>query len=157
MQEATCVPDFPVLTPEEIVSTITFGQYQINQAAHYAEEHTHETGDFGIFIHRQAPDLVRAKIKSRHKSSTEYVAWVQFSPAGRTKGSVTGWYCKCKAGMRVVGCCAHVATIIWFLGYARFGHVDIKNNTPKYCQIIDSKGPGFSDSEDDDDADDDSE
>ena len=29
---------------------------------------------------------------------------------------VVGWYCECKASAHTVGCCAHVATIIWYLG-----------------------------------------
>lgn len=32
---------------------------------------------------------------------------------------VTAWYCLCKTGARVVGVCAHVASVLWYLGYAR--------------------------------------
>ena len=32
---------------------------------------------------------------------------------------VTAWYCKCRAGTRVVGVCSHIASILWYLGYAR--------------------------------------
>lgn len=32
---------------------------------------------------------------------------------------VTAWYCVCKTGARVVGVCAHVASVLWYLGYAR--------------------------------------
>jgi hypothetical protein len=33
---------------------------------------------------------------------------------------VKGWYCQCKSGTRVVGTCAHVVSIIWYLGFARY-------------------------------------
>ncbi|CAC5387950.1 unnamed protein product [Mytilus coruscus] len=35
------------------------------------------------------------------------------------EGDIEGWYCTCKSGARVVGCCAHVASLLWYLGYQR--------------------------------------
>ena len=32
---------------------------------------------------------------------------------------ITGVYCTCKSGARVVGSCSHVASILWYLGFAR--------------------------------------
>jgi len=31
-----------------------------------------------------------------------------------------GWYCRCKTGSRTVGCCSHIASVIYYLGYARY-------------------------------------
>ena len=28
-------------------------------------------------------------------------------------------YCQCKSGTRMVGCCGHIAIILWYLGYVR--------------------------------------
>jgi len=112
--------DFPVLSEEEICEQITCGTYQVKQAQHYADEHLGKTSGFLFFVHKSAPDLIRVRLQSRHKNSAKYFVWVQFSPKTETKkGTITGWYCQCKAGARTVGCCAHVATSIWFLGYAR--------------------------------------
>ena len=33
--------------------------------------------------------------------------------------SITGWYCQCKVGARTIGCCAHVAAVLWYLGHQR--------------------------------------
>jgi SWIM zinc finger len=33
--------------------------------------------------------------------------------------SVSGYSCSCPNGLRTVGCCAHIATVLWYLGYAR--------------------------------------
>lgn len=35
--------------------------------------------------------------------------------------SICGWYsnCICKCGARLVGCCAHVSSVLWFLGWKR--------------------------------------
>ena len=40
--------------------------------------------------------------------------WIKYSPV-----SVESWYCKCRAGARVIGCCSHLASIMWYLGFAR--------------------------------------
>ena len=33
--------------------------------------------------------------------------------------AVSGYCCSCPNGLRTVGCCAHVATVLWFLGFGR--------------------------------------
>jgi len=32
---------------------------------------------------------------------------------------ITGWYCTCSAGARVIGCCAHITALLWHLGVSR--------------------------------------
>ena len=32
---------------------------------------------------------------------------------------ITGWYCICSAGARVIGCCAHKTALLWHLGVCR--------------------------------------
>lgn len=44
----------------------------------------------------------------------KYTFWMELDAS-----AVTGWYCKCKPGARVVGVCAHIASTHWYLGYAR--------------------------------------
>ena len=53
--------------------------------------------------------------KSCSTSSKTYLLWLQFNLS-----EITAWYCKCRAGARVVGVCAHVAAIVWYLSYARY-------------------------------------
>jgi hypothetical protein len=33
--------------------------------------------------------------------------------------NILAWYCKCRAGARVVGMCSHNSAILWLLGNAR--------------------------------------
>jgi len=33
---------------------------------------------------------------------------------------IQGHYCTCQSGARTVGCCCHIAAVIWLLRYARF-------------------------------------
>ncbi len=58
--------------------------------------------------------IIRARIKSRHSGSVQYWTWIQFDDR-----DIKAWYCSCRSGARVVGCCAHETCVIWFLGYAR--------------------------------------
>ena len=51
-----------------------------------------------IFVHQEADNLIRVRLQSRHTSSKTYLLWIEYSPT-----EVTAWYCKCRAGARVVG------------------------------------------------------
>jgi len=52
-------------------------------------------------------------------ASTQHHAWIHYRPNIDGTAGIGGWYCKCKVGARVVGCCAHVCSILWYLGYGR--------------------------------------
>ena len=56
---------------------------------------------------------------------------------------MTGWYCTCKAGMRTVGCCAHIAAVIWYLAIARYDkHKFLRACNVSMEDIIDSRSIG---------------
>ena len=59
-------------------------------------------------------ELVSGKIQSRHVSAKQYKCCT-----GYIDGVVNGWYCKCKAGTRVVGMYGHISCIVWYLSYGR--------------------------------------
>jgi len=140
------VPNFPQLTEDYIKDTITLGSYQVKQAAHYADEHLAADGLFRIMIHHEADNLIRARLQSRHQNSTKYFLWIEYDTT-----SVKGWFCQCKAGMRMVGCCAHVATLVWYLSYARHQGYSVSKAFKAMSEtVIDSKGSGFEDSEEED-------
>ena len=63
-------------------------------------------------------DLVRARFVSRHCSSKNYLATVQFDN-NMEEEPIIRQYRKCAAGARQVGCCAHVTALIWHLGVCR--------------------------------------
>ena len=41
------------------------------------------------------------------------------------EAAVQSWFCMCRAGARVVGMCSHIASVMWFLGYARHRFVNV--------------------------------
>ncbi|CAC5393858.1 unnamed protein product [Mytilus coruscus] len=106
--------DFPSIT-EEDHRNLTLGVYQIKLAKSYVAEHVTENNNFEVLVHKQENNLICAKMQSRHVSARAYLLWIQYDEV-----TVLGWLCKCRAGARIVGMCAHVSAVIWYLGYARF-------------------------------------
>ncbi|CAC5385203.1 unnamed protein product [Mytilus coruscus] len=107
------VLDLPKLTLQEI-RDITMGVYQLKLAPRYTESHINDD-NYTLQICKDRPNLLRVKLSSRHSSSKAYSLWVEYST-----DDITGWYCTCKVGARVVGCCAHIASTIWYLGHSRW-------------------------------------
>lgn len=60
--------------------------------------------------------LLRARIHSRHKNSVKYNLQIKYDSLISGAGGIKGWVCRCKVGLRTVGCCAHIASVIWYLG-----------------------------------------
>ena len=117
--------NFPDLS-EEDVRQLTFGTYR--QANSYIREHIDETGQYTIDVSNVESDLIHCRIQSRHTSSTLYNLWIRF-----TTSAVTSWYCQCKSGARTLGCCAHICSVIWYLGFYR--HQCNKIEKERYNQV----------------------
>ncbi|XP_062615097.1 uncharacterized protein LOC134276823 [Saccostrea cucullata] len=112
--------DFPCLSEEDLCN-LTIGVYQLKLAKGYTAQHMDEEGDYVIMVNADIPDVLRIRIQSRHISSKQYLLWIEHS-----EGAVTGWYCQCRAGARIVGACAHVASVLWFLGYERHNNFAVR-------------------------------
>lgn len=74
--------------------------------------------------HRVEVGLLRIRIYSRFRNATRYELWIQYNPANNENQEndnepILGYYCTCKTGARTLGTCAHIASTLWFLGYAR--------------------------------------
>ena len=101
--------DFPTLNITSLTE-ITLGVYQLKQAQNYSREHVSEEGDYTFAAVRDEPYLLRVKIQSRHTQAPLRTIWVRYSSSDNSEKNV-GWYCTCKVGTRLAGCCAHVASI----------------------------------------------
>ena len=128
----TEVSDFPKLSESDL-RELTFGVYQIKQAKSYTDEHLKD-GQYTISVQQNCPEIVYGLIQSRHVSKKKYHVWIKYHESG-----IVSWYCKCKAGARVIGCCAHIASILWYLGLAR--HQDYKVQTAKTSYFLDAAAP----------------
>ena len=118
---------------EEELRNLTMGAYQTRQAKSYSKEHQTDAGKNQIFVNKEQDGVLKAKIRSRHTSSRTYDLWIEHSTS---LNPITGWFCTCKSGARVVGCCAHIASVLWYLGFKRH---QAATQTPKvHVKYMDS-------------------
>ena len=120
------VDNFPKMSYDEL-QELTLGTYQLKQARSYTTEHLSEDGAYLVKVTNQRQDLLRAQIQSRHRNAVKYNLYIQYN----TK-MITGWYCKCPNGSRVVGCCAHLASVMYYLAFGRYNPQHLQPRSSKY-------------------------
>ncbi|CAC5402839.1 unnamed protein product [Mytilus coruscus] len=49
-------------------------------------------------------------------------------------GEISEWYCTCKVGARIVGCCAHVSSVLWYLELYRLQNTSI--TSPRFTKSV---------------------
>ncbi|CAF0943683.1 unnamed protein product, partial [Brachionus calyciflorus] len=100
------IDNFPKLSYDYILNIITLGTYPLKQCYSYLAEHFNKESKLKLKI-------------SRKTSLTVYVSY----PIEKCENEgelINGWYCTCKNGTRTVGCCSHIAAIIYYLGCGRY-------------------------------------
>lgn len=145
--------EFPRLSHETLSSEITFGSFQLKFGPSYITEFHKRHGSFLLCCSKQlgnhASKIISAKVHSRHSNSKSYRVYIQYQPQGQNSSqenpkAIEGWYCECKNGARTLGCCCHVASIIFFLA---FGKYQAKQKAPgEYLnRIFAARGPNNED------------
>ena len=151
--EVDSLSEFPKLSPGDIKS-ITLGTYQLKQAVSYAAEHISETGEYQIYISREEiipninkyniianqPYLVKGRIQSRFQSNKYHLSFILVDSTLVGANAIIEYYCTCKTGARTVGCCAHLTSIMWYLGYGRH-QPEINRPAPWLSQIFSGEVP----------------
>lgn len=135
---------FPKLTLNDLYS-VSLGPYQINNAISYYAQHQKDGiflvqkfepnpryriavldyASFGINV--SDPMLVKAYMKSRFRSTKSHHIFVLVDKCKTGRDAIVEYFCTCETGSRTVGCCSHVMTIIWYLGYAQFNEINVPN------------------------------
>ncbi|KYN09817.1 hypothetical protein ALC57_18070 [Trachymyrmex cornetzi] len=122
--------DFPLLGLD-LLKELTTGIYQIKLAPSYIQDKSQRDDDeeFQLEMLRDndrlpAPGLMRVRVYSRFRNTTKYQLWISYRPIDEDEEydefiPINGYYCTCKSGARTFGTCAHIASILWFFGYAR--------------------------------------
>ena len=122
---AALVTDFPKLDEEDIKTYITNGSYQVNQSLGYLAEHFKTNGEYVIYLNRKNHienncNYLRAKVHSRHINRKTYDVFIGYFPNQAGPESIDSWFCTCRNGKRTVGCCSHIASIIYYLSCAKY-------------------------------------
>lgn len=118
--------DFPPLTLDYL-QDLTIGVYQLNLSPSYIQDALSREGNEELEVdeNRHEPGLLRMRVYSRFRNATKYQLWINYRPINANGGdenneeAILGYYCTCKMGARTLGTCAHIASALWFLGYAR--------------------------------------
>lgn len=109
---------------EDDIRALTSGIYQVRQATSYADEYIHDT-TLQIYFRQSMSDRIHARIQSRHTSAKQYDICVEHD--GKIL-KYTGWNCQCPLSARTGGTWSHVASVIWFLAYARHNNYKPKKD-----------------------------
>lgn len=148
--EVPGLDDFPILSEDDLI-LYALGTYQVQQARSYYGEHVKSDGSYVIEVCREPnmndfsaetynwidPWLLRGRIQSRHSSRRTYYVYILVE---RLEGqdaqgldAILGHYCSCIIGKRTLGCCAHIMSIIWYMGWGRY-----QNNLTPPAQFLDT-------------------
>jgi hypothetical protein len=125
--DAIDIIDFPRFDLEYIKAHITLGSYQIEQSYSFLYEHFKQDGTYSILVSNDIINenefkIVGAEVQSRHSQSfviRKYQVFVKYLPNNEDSSSLS-WCCSCMTGSRTVGCCTHVAMIIYYLAYGKY-------------------------------------
>lgn len=66
------------------------------------------------------PGIVRFEVKSRHINRKTYKCYIHYDSSIAGISSIKGYCCNCPNGLRTVGCCSHVAALIYHLANGRY-------------------------------------
>ena len=111
--------DFPELTEQELKILFT-GSYQMTQAVSYLAEMMDESERITLQYVKVRPNIIKLEVRSRHINSKTYRCFVEYHPDNNDISGVKRYCCDCANGRRTVGCCSHIAAILYYLCYARY-------------------------------------
>lgn len=131
--DAVDLNDFPRLDVETLKNKITLGSYQLKQSFSYLSEHLNtNNGKYLIKLRHEEEintdyKLISALIQSRHSNKTKYKLFIKYLPNKNDYKAIDSWVCSCKVGLRTVGCCSHIASVIYYMSYAKYSTNPIPN------------------------------
>ena len=69
---------------------------------------------------KEEQNIIRFLVKSRHINSKTYKCYVQYEPNENGINGIRRYCCNCANGNRTIGCCSHVAALVYYLSHGRF-------------------------------------
>ena len=113
------VPDFPEITERDLKVLFT-GTYQLSQAVSYLAEMLNDDNTINLRIHRDFSRILKVEVRSRHVKKKTYRCYIDYVPDSIGRAGIRRYSCECANGTRTVGCCSHVAAVIYYLSRARY-------------------------------------
>lgn len=117
--------DFPRLTLEYL-RDLTIGTFQVRLARSYIQDKMQRDAqeEFQLDSLFDEQGFIRVRVFSRFRNATKHQIFIAYNIRDADniddeREAIFGYYCTCKSGARTVGTCAHVTSVLWYLGYAR--------------------------------------
>lgn len=135
--------EFPIL-PRDEIKKLTLGNYQINQSLPYIVEHLKRNGKFLIYkcpqniVENHFKNIANIQVNienaivyltymySRFRKNSKHAVYVMIDKSMDGRNGIIGHTCDCRHGLRVVGCCSHISSLIAYLGCYRHDKRHIK-------------------------------
>ena len=111
--------DFPEMTKRDLKTFFT-GTYQLSQAVSYLAEMVDKDDKLKIEYVKDESNVLKIRVPSRHISRTTYRCFLRYKPNSVGISGLTHYFCECANGQRTVGCCSHIAAIVYYLSHARY-------------------------------------
>lgn len=124
--------DFPEMTEKDLKLLLT-GSYQYKQAISYLAEMMDESDNITIQFVKDQTNVLKAQVQFHHIGSKVYRCFIEYKPDTIEWSGISRYYCQCADGLRTIGCCSHVAAIIFYLAHARN-----LAKIPRLAEILDS-------------------
>lgn len=116
---STDILDFPKLSEDELIVLFT-GSYQLKQTVSYLGTIVTDENEIELKYVKEKKNIIQILVPSRHVNRKTYKCYIDYEPKGKGVRSIKRYCCDCPNGCRTVGCCSHVASIIYFLSRARY-------------------------------------
>lgn len=111
--------DFPEMTLTDLEIFFT-GSYQLKQSISYLAEMLDENDSLVVSYLKEMPNIIKFEVRSRHINSKTYKCYIHYEPNSIGMRGIKRYCCSCANGNRTVGCCSHVAALIYYLSNSRY-------------------------------------
>lgn len=111
--------DFPEMTERDLKILFT-GSYQLSQTVSYLAELMDEDNNINLQYLKTNNNIIKIQVRSRHIKRKTYKCFINYKPNTIGFAGILRYCCECPNGLRTVGCCSHVAAIIYYLSHARY-------------------------------------
>ena len=69
---------------------------------------------------KETPTIIKMEVRSRHINRKSYRCYIEYIPNCNNYKGIKRYTCDCANGNRTLGCCSHIAAIIYYLSHGRF-------------------------------------
>ena len=73
-----------------------------------------------ICCSKETANILKVEVKSCHINHRSYMCFVEYTPDSIGFKGIKRYCCECANRNRTIGCCSHVAAVIYYLSHARY-------------------------------------